>query len=197
VSAPGGITHGFGYDGSLPTSISTSGPVPGSVSFVYDNDFAMTSHSVNGGPSVGLVYDDDGLLVQSGELSLGRDAATGFVTTTNLGQVTDGRSYTNFGELDLYTATFGSSAVLSYDLDRDGTGDVPHRPVRLFSLLVEKAPPGLVLLGSLFVNLIDTAERVMPVFTPDALVDQHPAMNAIAASVGGTTASVSMQRSQR
>lgn len=66
-----------------------------------------------------------------------------------------------------------------YDLDRDGTGDVPHHPVRLFSLLVEKAPPGLVLLGSLFVNLIDTAERVMPVFTPDTLVDKRPSMNIL------------------
>jgi nitrous oxidase accessory protein len=70
------------------------------------------------------------------------------------------------------------SEYRGYDLDRDGVGDVPHHPVRLFSLLVEKAPPGLVLLGSLFVNLIDTAERVMPVFTPEALVDPSPRMTA-------------------
>ena len=71
------------------------------------------------------------------------------------------------------------SEYRGHDLDRDGTGDVPHHPVRLFSLLVEKSPPGLVLLGSLFVNLIDTAERVMPVFTPETLVDQHPSMTAL------------------
>jgi nitrous oxidase accessory protein len=71
------------------------------------------------------------------------------------------------------------SEYRGHDLDRDGTGDVPHHPVRLFSLLVEKSPPGLVLLGSLFVNLIDTAERVMPVFTPETLVDAHPRMSAL------------------
>jgi nitrous oxidase accessory protein len=71
------------------------------------------------------------------------------------------------------------SEYRGHDLDRDGVGDVPHHPVRLFSLLVEKAPPGLVLLGSLFVNLIDTAERVMPVFTPETLVDTHPSMSAL------------------
>ena len=66
-----------------------------------------------------------------------------------------------------------------YDLDGNGVGDIPHHPVRLFSLLVEKAPPGIVLMGSLFVALIDTAERVMPVFTPEALVDRSPRMTAI------------------
>jgi nitrous oxidase accessory protein len=83
------------------------------------------------------------------------------------------------------------SEYRGYDLDRDGTGDVPHHPVRLFSLLIEQAPPGLALLGSLFVDLIDTAERVMPVFTPETLVDRHPAMTAhpgetrVATSAGG------------
>ncbi len=76
-----------------------------------------------------------------------------------------------------------------YDLDKDGVGDVPHHPVRLFSLLVEKAPPSVVLLSSLFVVLVDTAERVMPVFTPETLVDQHPHIEMISlesASQGGT-----------
>jgi nitrous oxidase accessory protein len=82
-----------------------------------------------------------------------------------------------------------------HDLDRDGVGDVPHHPVRLFSLLVEKAPPGLVLLGSLFVNLIDTAERVMPVFTPETLVDQHPSMSALPKD--SALAATPVQRSQR
>jgi nitrous oxidase accessory protein len=66
-----------------------------------------------------------------------------------------------------------------YDLDKDGVGDVPHHPVRLFSLLVEKAPPGIVLLESLFVTLIDTAERVMPVLTPETLVDRNPRMTML------------------
>jgi nitrous oxidase accessory protein len=66
-----------------------------------------------------------------------------------------------------------------YDLDGDGRGDVPHHPVRLFSLLVEKAPPAVVLLSSLFVTLIDTAERVMPVFTPETLVDASPLMGRV------------------
>lgn len=63
-----------------------------------------------------------------------------------------------------------------YDLDRNGVGDIPFRPVRLFSLLVEQNEPVIILLNSFFIQLLDTAERVLPVLTPDALIDDHPAM---------------------
>lgn len=66
-----------------------------------------------------------------------------------------------------------------YDLNRDGVGDVPHRPVRLFSLLVERNAPALILMRSAFVELLDGAERVIPTLTPDALVDATPAMRRI------------------
>ena len=63
-----------------------------------------------------------------------------------------------------------------YDLDRDGFGDVPHAPVRLFALVVEQTPPALILLRSPVVDLLDFAERVMPVLTPQTLVDDKPRM---------------------
>jgi nitrous oxidase accessory protein len=63
-----------------------------------------------------------------------------------------------------------------YDLDRNGVGDVPHRPVRLFSLLVEHHQPALILMRSAFADLLDGAERILPSLTPDALVDSTPAM---------------------
>jgi len=66
------------------------------------------------------------------------------------------------------------SRYQGYDLDRDGIGDVPHRPVHLFSLLVEREPAGLILLRSFFVDLIDTAEQVMPIYTPPTLLDNRP-----------------------
>ena len=63
-----------------------------------------------------------------------------------------------------------------YDLDRDGYGDVPFRPVRLFSLIVERNAPSIVLLRSIFVTLVDIAERVAPVLTPATLIDERPLM---------------------
>jgi nitrous oxidase accessory protein len=63
-----------------------------------------------------------------------------------------------------------------YDLDRDGVGDVPFAPVRLFALIVEQSPPALILLRSLFVDMLDLAERVIPALTPQALRDEAPRM---------------------
>lgn len=63
-----------------------------------------------------------------------------------------------------------------YDLDSDGFGDVPHRPVRLFALVAEQAPPALVLLRSVVIDLLEVAERVFPFLTPDELFDPRPLM---------------------
>lgn len=63
-----------------------------------------------------------------------------------------------------------------YDLDRNGVGDVPHRPVRLFSILVEKRPESLLLLRSLLIDLLDAAEKFMPALTPETLLDSEPQM---------------------
>ena len=71
-----------------------------------------------------------------------------------------------------------------YDLDRDGFGDVPFAPVRLFSLVVEQTPPALILIRSFIVDLLDFAERVMPMLTPQTLIDEKPRMSV--ASRGGT-----------
>lgn len=66
-----------------------------------------------------------------------------------------------------------------YDLDRDGIGDVPYRPVRLFSVITQRQPEALILLRSMLITLLDTAERVMPVLTPQTLTDERPKMERI------------------
>ncbi|MCV9387879.1 nitrous oxide reductase family maturation protein NosD [Reichenbachiella ulvae] len=69
------------------------------------------------------------------------------------------------------------SEYSGYDLDQNGQGDVPYRPVKLFSYVVNKTPETIVLLRSLFVDLINFSEKVSPAFTPDDLVDHSPSMN--------------------
>lgn len=66
-----------------------------------------------------------------------------------------------------------------YDLNKDGIGDIPHRPVKLFSYVVNRTPETLILLRSLFMDIIDFSERVSPVFTPDNLADNKPLMRKI------------------
>ena len=86
---------------------------------------------------------------------------------------------------DVATNSRGNTSVFAgntwdqyrgYDLDRDGYGDVPFRPVRFFSLVVQEHEPALILLRSFFVELLDLAERVLPILTPETLVDARPRM---------------------
>jgi nitrous oxidase accessory protein len=66
------------------------------------------------------------------------------------------------------------SSYRGYDLTGDGFGDLPHRPVRLFAIIVERTPAALVLLRTFFVDMLDLAERVIPLLTPEAVVDEQP-----------------------
>jgi nitrous oxidase accessory protein len=67
-------------------------------------------------------------------------------------------------------------AYQGYDLDRNGVGDVPHRPVRLLAVIIERHPSALILLRSLLLDLLELADRAFPVLTPARIQDGAPAM---------------------
>lgn len=61
-----------------------------------------------------------------------------------------------------------------YDLNRDGTGDVPYHPVSVYSILSERIPAAMILYRSFLTNIMDQAEKVMPSIIPDQLRDDTP-----------------------
>lgn len=71
------------------------------------------------------------------------------------------------------------SGYSGYDLDKDGIGDVPHRPVELFNYIVTKTPEATILLRSLFLDLLNLSEKVSPIFTPENVYDNSPKMKRI------------------
>ncbi|WP_372757264.1 nitrous oxide reductase family maturation protein NosD [Mariniflexile sp.] len=71
------------------------------------------------------------------------------------------------------------SNYTGYDLDKNGIGDVPYRPVKLFSYIVNKTPETIILMRSLFIDIIDFSEKVSPVFTPNNLLDHNPSIKKI------------------
>ena len=66
-----------------------------------------------------------------------------------------------------------------YDLNKDQTGDVPYRPVSLYSMIVEKNPSSMMLFRSLMSSLLDQSEKVLPSLTPENLKDNFPIMKPL------------------
>jgi nitrous oxidase accessory protein len=65
-----------------------------------------------------------------------------------------------------------------FDLDRNGTGDIPFHPVSMYSIIVERNPASLILLRSFMSELMDKAEKVIPSLTPELLKDDLPSMHS-------------------
>lgn len=67
-----------------------------------------------------------------------------------------------------------------YDLDKNGTGDVPYHMLSLFSTLAEKNAGVLLFFHSFLMNLMDMSERLLPSITPDNYVDNMPSLKPFA-----------------
>ncbi|MDO8993182.1 MAG: nitrous oxide reductase family maturation protein NosD, partial [Daejeonella sp.] len=63
-----------------------------------------------------------------------------------------------------------------YDLDKDKIGDIPYRPVSMYSMIVEKYPPAMILFRSFITSLLDKTEKLIPSLTPENLKDPAPMM---------------------
>lgn len=63
-----------------------------------------------------------------------------------------------------------------YDLNKDQVGDIPFRPISLFSVIVEKIPSAVILWRSFLVTLLDRMEKVIPSITPENMIDNSPQM---------------------
>jgi RHS repeat-associated protein len=120
----GGQNLTFAYDGFLNTETAWTGNVSGTLTFDYNDDFRMTSQILNGGYPISFVYDNDGLLISAGDLSLTRDAQTGLVMGTTLGSTITTTTFNGFGEIATHAGSLGGSPVFAQNFERDGLGRI-------------------------------------------------------------------------
>lgn len=66
-----------------------------------------------------------------------------------------------------------------YDLNKDNTGDIPYRPVSMYSMIVEKNPTAMMLFRSFMTSLLDKTEKIIPSLTPENLKDDYPFMKPL------------------
>ena len=123
----------------------------------------LNSHSIGDAARI-IKYDDADVMVAGGsEYGTTPTAMAGFVAAKAMSTRNDEPE----------------KASRPFDRDRDGIGDLPFRPVRLFSLVVEQNEPAVVLQRSLLVALLDLAEAVLPVLTPAGLADAEPVLSPV------------------
>jgi RHS repeat-associated protein len=126
ATAPSGEAIAYAFDGFLKTGETWSGPVAGSLSLGFDNNFRMTSQTVNG-TALGFGYDADGLLTGAGAITLMRNAQNGQLTGTTLGSVTDSYGYDSNGRFASYTAAYNGNTVYSESVVRDAVGRITKK----------------------------------------------------------------------
>jgi len=118
---------GFSYNGALLTQTAWTGTIAGTVDYAYDNDFRITSVTLNGANAVSYSYDADSLLTGAGDLSLTRSSQNGLLTGTELGSMTDSYSYNSFGELSGYEAKYNNFSHLKIAYSRDKLGRITQK----------------------------------------------------------------------
>ena len=63
-----------------------------------------------------------------------------------------------------------------YDLNKNKIGDIPYRPVSMYSMIIEKYPSAMILFRSFITTLLDKTEKIIPSLTPENLKDNSPLM---------------------
>jgi len=121
---PDGVSTAFAFDGDLPSQLTWSGAVSGSVSVNYDANNRDIAEATDGGPAMTLAYDGAGNLIGVGQLALTRDHVSGLVTGTTLGAVQTVEQYNANDWLMRATTTVQGRVVLDLQYTRDALGRI-------------------------------------------------------------------------
>ena len=112
------------YDGFLMTQESYSGVFTGGVSWTHDSQLRVETESVNGGNTVTITYDAEGVPDGVGALTLTRDPANGLLDTTAVGGLTSTHDHNDFGELTSSAYDHGGATVYQLQLTYDLAGRI-------------------------------------------------------------------------
>ena len=126
ATAPSGVTNSYTYDGPLQISAVSTGPVVGSVTFDYDDNFRRVVGQVND-LTVEFSHDNDGLLTAAGDLSIDRNDESGAVETVGDGFLTVTYERNEYGEVGHADWSFGGVTLYSNALDYDLDGRISRR----------------------------------------------------------------------
>ncbi|MBN1575943.1 MAG: hypothetical protein JW913_05285 [Chitinispirillaceae bacterium] len=114
-----GISNGdadltWEYDGSLPTAIGLTGAVNADLALTYNNDYRVSSLSVNNGDAINYSYNADGAVSQAGAMTINR-YPDGRLSATSLGNIDDSYIYNGFGDRSSYAARYMGGKIFTIE----------------------------------------------------------------------------------
>ncbi|MBK6514292.1 MAG: hypothetical protein IPG04_09250 [Polyangiaceae bacterium] len=127
----------------------------------HDTAFRVVEERVNGAHAATFAFDDDDLLTQAGGLTITREPASGFVTQATAGLVTEAWTYSDYGEVETYTATVGGVVQIAWSYVRDDLGRIVEK--------TETTPEGTRVL----VYEYDLAARLSAVYEDGLLAESY------------------------
>lgn len=145
---------------------------------IINNIFLENTTAIFGETAVRIVFEKNDFIRNGVALKLYSSCMDNTIIHNNFISNTFDMSTNATKNYNDFTGNYWSEYT-GYDLDRDGYGDIPYRPVKLFSYVTGRVPESIVLLRSLFVDIINFAEMITPVFTPETLMDPKPLMERV------------------
>lgn len=133
-SSPDGINTYYSFgSGDQMVSVSDGTIANQSVTYGYNSFARLGSFQIGGGTTYSFLYDNDGLLKQTGAEALNRSSTTGFVTDTSLSNAKEYYTYdSTYGELASYQAKYTTSTnKILESYTRDGNGRIATRTVTI------------------------------------------------------------------
>lgn len=145
---------------------------------IYNNLFEENTIGINVEGSNRIIYKNNDFKSNGWAVKIQGGCYNNTFTKNNFISNTFDVSYSGNINENLFNENYWSQYT-GYDLDKNNIGDIPYRPVKLFSYIINNNPESIILLRSLFIDIINFSEKVSPVFTPDNLIDNKPLMKKI------------------
>jgi RHS repeat-associated protein len=125
-AARGGEGVSFAYDGTFVTTDTRAGTLSKTIGYTYDNDFALSSMSY-ADVTIRFGYDADGLLTSADGYTIARSAQNGLPLSVSGNGMTQGRTFSGYGEMDGSAWTAGTASPYQWNVARDAAGRIVQR----------------------------------------------------------------------
>ena len=142
---------------------------------LVDNTFYRNTIGINGENCTRMKYNENNFTENGWGIRIRGGCYQNDFWDNNFFNNTFDVAYDNNVNDNKFRSNYWSDST-GYDLNKDGVGDVPYRPVKLSSYISNRTPESIVLLRSLFIDIMNFSEKVAPVFTPENLIDETPRM---------------------